>query len=150
MARVALPCLVLIHTLELLALVSGLPPGPTRTRLQCPSYFRAFGSEAASAAPRRPWTDGRVPVHYGHPPAYRLWLGRPWPASGRDVFKLESCGRQAARPDGLGFLLRWRLEQGSCRTGRAWKPITGALPAWWRARCATCSCRRACRPARNA
>jgi hypothetical protein len=45
MARVALQCLVLIHTLELLALVSGMPPGPTRTRLQCPSCFRAFESE---------------------------------------------------------------------------------------------------------
>jgi hypothetical protein len=47
MARLALPRPTIL--LVLATLVSGMPPGPTRTqpRLQCPTCFKPFGSETA-------------------------------------------------------------------------------------------------------
>jgi hypothetical protein len=47
MARLALPRPTIL--LVLATLVSGMPPGPTRTqpRLQCPTCFKPFGCETA-------------------------------------------------------------------------------------------------------
>ena len=47
MARLELPRPTIL--LVLATLVSGMPPGPTRTqpRLQCPTCFKPFGSETA-------------------------------------------------------------------------------------------------------
>ena len=101
MARVALPCLVLIHILLAVALVS-MPPGPTRTRLQCPGCSKAFGSEtglrqhrAALGRKGGPAAgscafDTRLPIESG-------WSGRGQRAAGM----VQNMSRAAARLAGL-------------------------------------------------
>ena len=101
MARVALPCLVLIHILLAVALVS-MPPGPTRTRLQCPSCSKAFASETGlrqhrAALGRKGGSaagscmfDVRLPIESG-------WSGRGQRAAGM----VQNLNRAAARLAGL-------------------------------------------------
>ena len=101
MARVALPCLVLIHILLAVALVS-MPPGPTRTRLQCPGCSKAFGSETGLRQHRAAlgrkggpaagscMFDSRLPIESG-------WSGRGQRAAGM----VQNMSRAAARLAGL-------------------------------------------------
>ncbi len=102
MARVALQYLALIHILLAVALVS-MPPGPTRTLLQCPSCFKAFGSETAlrqhHAALGRKGVgvpnagcmfDDRLPIESG-------WFCRGLRAAGM----VQNMNRAAARLAGL-------------------------------------------------
>ena len=99
MARVALPCLLLIHTLELLAFVSGMPPGTTRTRLQCPSCFRAFGSETGLRQHRAALgrMGGSQCIADIRPPIHSDWAGRGQRPAGTS----SNLNRAAARLSGL-------------------------------------------------
>ena len=106
MARVALQCLVLIHILLAVALVS-MPPGPTRTRLQCPSCSKAFGSETALRQHRAAlgrkggpeagcMFDLRLPIESG-------WSGRGQRAAGM----VQNMNRATARLAGLDSDSGW-------------------------------------------
>ena len=108
MARVALPCLVLIHILLAVALVS-MPPGPTRTRLQCPGCSKAFESETGLRQHRAAlgrkggpaagscMFDTRLPIKSG-------WSGRGQRAAG---FSSRGTHRQLSRYRTFIFSFHW-------------------------------------------